>query len=99
MVVDSFVRDRDHYSINLIEISCMKNVFKNIFAGTIALFLATPLMILFDISINGVFNPEYGIWSRSFLNGEIAVIFSLVFFFLSIFTTMIGHEKIMKLAS
>lgn len=99
MVVDSSLRDRDHYSINLIEISCMKNVLKNIFAGIIALFLATPLMILFDISINGVFNPEYGIWSRSFLNGEIAVIFSLVFFLLSIFTTMIGHEKIMKLAS
>ena len=98
MVVDSYLRDRDHYSINLIEISFMKNVFKNILAGTIALFLATPLMILFDISINGVFNPEYGIWSRSFLNGEIAVIFSLVFFLLSIFTTMIGHEKIMKLA-
>ncbi|MBU2896102.1 hypothetical protein [Vibrio hepatarius] len=77
----------------------MKNVFKNILAGTIALFLATPLMILFDISINGVFNPEYGIWSRSFLNGEIAVISSLVFFLLSIFTTMIGHEKIMKLSS
>ncbi|ELP5898588.1 hypothetical protein QTV49_000462 [Vibrio vulnificus] len=77
----------------------MQNLFKNIFAGSIALFLATPLVILFDISINGVFNPEYGIWSRSFLNGEIAVIFSVVFFLLSIFTTMIGHEKIMKLTS
>ena len=77
----------------------MKNVFKNILAGTIALFLAAPLMILFDISINGFFNPEHGIWSRSFLNGGISIILSIVFFILSIFTTMIGHEKIMKLAS
>lgn len=77
----------------------MKNVLKNIFAGTIALLLAAPLLILFDISINGVFNPDYGVWSRSFLNGEIAIFSSLVFFFLAIFTTMFSHEKIMKFAS
>ncbi|ANQ16044.1 MULTISPECIES: hypothetical protein [Vibrio] len=77
----------------------MINVFKNVVAGAISLIISAPLMILFDISINGVFNPDYGNWSRSFLKEELAILSSVVFFVFSIYTSMLSHEKLIKLIS
>jgi hypothetical protein len=55
----------------------MKCLLNNIIASALALAVAVPLLILFDISINAVFNPQYGVWSQEFLHGNVAILASV----------------------
>ncbi|CAH0537305.1 hypothetical protein [Vibrio marisflavi] len=71
-------------------------ILKNLLAASVALFVAFPLVIFFDISINGYFNPSYGIWSQSFLNGWVALVLSGISFVLAILAPMEIHSYIIK---
>lgn len=71
-------------------------VFLNVVAAVIALAIAFPLVIFFDISINGVFNPEYGKLSSSFLNGEVAMLASAVSFLALLILPMYVHYIVSK---
>ncbi|OOF13027.1 hypothetical protein BZG84_16120 [Salinivibrio sp. PR932] len=70
----------------------MGNILKNTIALSISLFIASPLLISFDVVINGYFNPELGVWSQSFINGYFALGLSVILFPLTIITPMVTHE-------
>ncbi|MCY9865118.1 hypothetical protein OTK49_21600 [Vibrio coralliirubri] len=48
-------------------------IIKNAIAAAFAFAAAFPLLFLFDIAVNGYYNPQYGVWSQTFLNGSTAL--------------------------
>lgn len=69
----------------------MENILKNTIALSISLFITSPLLIFFDVAINGYFNPEFGVWSQSLINGYLALGLSVILFPLTIITPMVVH--------
>ena len=74
----------------------MTNLLKNIFGLIAAFIVASPLLLFFDITINGYFNPQYGFWSQSFLNGGLALGLSVVLFALTIGASMVTHSFVVN---
>lgn len=74
----------------------MTNLLKNVFALSVALVVAAPLLLFFDIAINGYFNPQYGVWSQAFLNGNLALGLSVVLFALTIGAPMATHSFVVN---